>query len=639
MSRFIHVISLSLFCLICGCTTLDTTRGNHFDVPVPDHQPPTWDDQTLSFYDYDAEGNLRDVRNDLSGRLTGMVQFVQSHSVDPSGNEEKHMPRMTSEREALLLFTPSPEFDDIGQLEVTVLFNGKVEETLALSRPEFILKADRPEDAADSRPDIVYSKRAWSAILPWHVIKPGMELVFKDGSGKEGRLEAEAIEMAPPSELVLNNIRIGLLTDPPTNEDHYMMLEPAKAGADYFQTAPLSKMTIAQYEDIRLDKVIVATGEIYENASRDEGGVYSGDMRENTAKSTFSVGINLANWGITSSGMLSQQQPQLTQTVVSHHAQGEYSNGTQLHGLSGGNGMLTLVRSIGNEFSHEIGHHYGLGHYPGRDGDDDFWTTHHHDSGWGYIAHRKKMRANIHWTDQQLSDGSTNVPNFKDTYRFSRDAMSGGDIASQYSDYTHYTGYSTQIRIQPSLNRPVFSEESPSGYRIWNEETGKMENHRPEVPESDYIWFNTPDGYYLPPAKHGTDVYTVLGGYDPDEQIGLLYPPARSNWGNVFDLPEPDFDSGTKQCWLQIDYEGGAVMKVALSPHRMGSNANKLHVQVDADENPRHALLYCQSSEGERVLLSEVEFPVNTPKMDPPVVIGREAGYRALEKAENLEVH
>src|SRR5690625_7776772 len=90
----------------------------------------------------------------------------------------------------------------------------------------------------------------------------------------EGRLEAEAIEMAPPSELVLNNIRIGLLTDPPVNEDHYIMLEPAKAGADYFQTAPLSKLTIAQYEDIRLDRVMVATGESYEKASRDEGGVY-----------------------------------------------------------------------------------------------------------------------------------------------------------------------------------------------------------------------------------------------------------------------------------------------------------------------------------------------------------------------------
>src|SRR5690625_6310994 len=131
--------------------------------------------------------------------------------------------------------------------------------------------------------------------------------------------------------LKLIKFSIVLHTDPLVDEDHYNMLEPAKAGEDYFQTAPLSKLTIAQYEDIRLDRVMVATGEIYEKASRDEGGVYSGDMRENTAKSTFSVGINMANWGITSSGMLSQHQPQLTQTVVSHHAQEQYNNRTQIH--------------------------------------------------------------------------------------------------------------------------------------------------------------------------------------------------------------------------------------------------------------------------------------------------------------------
>lgn len=65
-------------------------------------------------------------------------------------------------------------------------------------------------------------------------------------------------------------------------------------------------------------------------------------MRENTAKSTFSTGINLANWGVTSSSMQSQEQPQVTQSVVIHHAAGNYSNGVQGHGLSGGNGILTL---------------------------------------------------------------------------------------------------------------------------------------------------------------------------------------------------------------------------------------------------------------------------------------------------------
>ncbi len=55
----------------------------------------------------------------------------------------------------------------------------------------------------------------------------------------------------------------------------------------------------------------------------------------------------------------------MTQSVVIHHARGKYANGESNHGLSGGNGILTLIDSVGNEFSHEIGHHYGLGHYPG----------------------------------------------------------------------------------------------------------------------------------------------------------------------------------------------------------------------------------------------------------------------------------
>lgn len=630
MFRNIILLSSTLFIVSTACVTQhNPTETRHINNYRGD-LPPTWDDQTLSFYDFNADGSLREIRNDLNGKLNGMVQFVQSHSVDPSGNEEKHMPRVTSEREALLLYTPSEHHRGVNSIEVTVFLMDEEQETIVMRRPEHIFPADRPEDSQDPRPDVVYSKRAWSAVIPWNYVKPGLELVFQEETGVQGILEADAIEMAPPSELIINNIRIGLLTDPPVSDDHYMLLEPEKAGVDYFQTAPVARMTIAKYEDITLDRVMVATGEIYDTASRDEGGVYSGDMRENVAKSTFSVGINLANWGVTSSGMLSQHQPQLTQTVVTHHAQGEYDNGTQLHGLSGGNGMLTLIRSTGNEFSHEIGHHYGLGHYPGRDGEDDFWTTHHHDSGWGYIAHRQKMRANIHWTDHELSDGSTNVPNFKDTYRFSRDAMSGGDIASQHSVFTHYTGYSTQMRIQPSLNRPVFSSESSTGYKIWNEENGTMDVHHPEIPESEFIWFNSEDGHYRTPVKHGVEVYTLLGGYDPETQIGLLYPPARSNWGNLFDLPGPEFTSNERQCWLQVDYEGGNTREIALSPDRMGSNANKLHVQVGVEEQPRRASLYCKPGEGEKQLLSEVEFPSSPEAMDRPVVIGQEKGFNYI---------
>src|SRR5690606_16144864 len=137
---------------------------------------------------------------------------------------------------------------------------------------------------------------------------------------------------------------------------------------DYFETVPVSKMTMAMYEKVELDKVIVASGAIYtkDSPSPQDGGVYSGDMRENVGKAQVSTGINLATWGITSSAM-NQSQPGITNQRVIHHSAGLYKNGAQSHGLSGGNGMATLYATVGNELSHELGHSYGLGHYPGMD--------------------------------------------------------------------------------------------------------------------------------------------------------------------------------------------------------------------------------------------------------------------------------
>ena len=80
--------------------------------------------------------------------------------------------------------------------------------------------------------------------------------------------------------------------------------------------------------------------------------------------------------------------------------------------------MLTLIDSVGNEFSHEIGHHYGLGHYPGSVNNNMFWAAHHADSGWGYIAFRNKMRGNLNWTSTNLGDGSNGVPNFLNKYAY-----------------------------------------------------------------------------------------------------------------------------------------------------------------------------------------------------------------------------
>lgn len=587
----------------------------------------------LGFYDQQSDGTPRSVRNDLEGDLPGMVQFMQSHTVDPF-TSKKYVPRkLTSKREALLLVTPDPSEVTVNNLQVAVRIHGIEKETLDLRPPREMFRADQPDSVSDSRPDVRYSRRAWSVVLPWKWVKPGLSLTITDKQGRSGAVSRQALKFAPPAQLVINNIRLGLLTDPPRSKKHAMYLRPAVSGTDYFQTVPLSELVVAKNDDVTLDSVMVADGTIYEESSDEEGGVYKGDMRQNTAKSTFSVGTNLANWGITSSTMGGEQQPQLTQTVIVHHAKGTYRNGVQTHGLSGGNGMLTLLRSTGNEFSHEIGHHFGLGHYPGKKGG---WTYHDNNCCWGYIGHKKRMRANLNWT-AKVSSLDDKVPTFHGKYAFLKGAMSGGigGRASAFSNYTHYTGYEVQTRIMPSLNRVMFDPESSTGYSKWNAEAGIMEDHLPAVPSSSEVWYNSSNGYYRVPRRQGIKVFTVLGGYDPVEKKGLLYPPARSNWGNVFDLPAPDATASGRQCWLTVDYANGKSKKIALAPGRLGgSNANKLHVQVAVDQKPEQARLYCREGNGDAQLLSQVDFPRDLEPISDPVIIGQENGYEAYEEAK-----
>lgn len=616
-----------------GDTTTETPSIPPVMEKYPEPNKDVIDEAVLGFYDYDKLGLPRLLRNDLNGSFAAMLQFAQSHVVNPKNNEKDSMPRLTTEKDALLLVTPLAEMGDLQTLQVEIYQGNQLLRTVKLKEPSRIAASDQSN--TDGRPPVSYSKRAWTVALKWHEIRAGLHLRVVDPlNNRSGDLAADNIDLAAPGELVVQNIRLGLLTDPPKSTGHYMLLEPAKAGTDYFQTIPAARMIVAKYDDLRLNKVMVASGVIYDIASATTGDVYSGDMRENTAKSTFGVGINLANWGITSASMASQEQPQLTQSVVAHYARGKYSNGEATHGLSGGNGMLTLIDSVGNEFSHEIGHHYGLGHYPGAVGENMFWAAHHADSGWGYIAFRNKMRGNLNWTNTNLGDGANGVPNFLNKYAYGWDAMSGGATASSISRYTHYTGYSTSLKIQPAFDRYVWDANSPTGYKKWNATTRMMEVVQPKTPNSSNVWYNRADGNYLKPRMFGVPVYTILGGYDPVAQVGLIYPAAKGNWGNVFDLPQVNPNATTANCWLNVRF-ASASQNIALAPQRMNGNANKFHINLAQSEAPQQVNLYCKKADqASAVLLSSFAIPANTTALAPAVEIGKDAEYSALRALE-----
>ena len=600
----------------------------------PEPKKDVLESSLLGFYDLDRLGQNRLLRNDLTGNFAAMVQFAQSHVVNPKNNEQDKMPRLTTEKDALLLVTPHPAMGDLEQLQVEIYQDNVLLRTVKLKEPSRISASDQSN--SDSRPRVSYSKQAWSIALQWNEVRPGMSIRITDPvNNRSGTLGGTDIDFAAPGELVVQNIRLGLLTNAPKSNGHYMLLEPEKAGTDYLQTIPAARLIVSKYEEMRLDRVMIANGTIYDSVSASNGGVYEGDMRENTAKSTFSVGINLANWGVSSSSMASQEQPQVTQSVVVHHARGKYANGESNHGLSGGNSILTLIDSIGNEFSHEIGHHYGLGHYPGAEGNNMFWAAHHADSGWGYIAYRNKMRGNLNWGATNLGDGTNGVPNFQNLYAYGWDAMSGGATASSISKYTHYTGYSTWLKIQPAFDKYVWDADSATGYKKWNAISRMMEVAQPKVPKSGNVWYNSIDGNYLKPRLFSVPVYTILGGYDPVNQVGIIYPAARGNWGNVFNLPQANTTATAENCWLNVQYSSGSE-NIALAPQRVnaGSAANKFHINIAQSDAPQRVNLYCQKEGEQAVQLSTIDIPVSAEPMSPYVNIGKEAGYSALRSVE-----
>lgn len=583
----------------------------------------------IGFHDWTRDGSARVLRNDLTGSLAAQVELVQSSTVNPTGNAAAELPTLVAERTALLLVSPDvadPLAGSSGAYRVEVRVGGTLKGTVALAHPNLLPAADQNL----SRGTVAYSRRAWSATLPWQWVRPGLTLTVTGPGGLTGTLAK--VDVGAPTEIVVNNIQLGMLTTAPDAGGHRFIKDPANGATDYFQTLPVSKMVMAQYEKVELQKVIVASGAIYtpESPSPQQGGVYNGDMRENVGKAQVSTGINLATWGITS-GPMNQSQPGVTNQRVIHHSAGLYANGRQTHGLSGGNGMATLYDSVGNELSHELGHSFGLGHYPGTDtsktGDDRIRNASHHmDSGWGWIAYRGLMRSNLddgtYKTDRTIN-GFPFGENLKGAYNFNTDTMSGGWDASPVSDYTHITGWS-QKRIQNSLSTTVADTAYPSGYRSWDPTADAWVDAKVRTPA-----FNRPA-----PKKVGVPVFTLLGGYNPATPTQtVLYPAFRSNYGTTFSLPQssPTATSATRSCWLRVDFASAPTQYVTLDA---SDGVKQLNVNVAQDERPTGAQVACRVDGTTTLMGDRITIATDLPPMPAAVTVGQAAGFETLRAQE-----
>ncbi|WP_163920668.1 M66 family metalloprotease [Photobacterium sp. Alg240-V54] len=539
----------------------------------------------------DAHGFIDDqpIVNHLNGDLAAQIRFIQNQTAEPSGNDEKDQQRIVSQREALLVLTPMVNHEP-KSIELKIYKDGVLLESRQMTNPLQILESDRAKQ--DDRKDVIYSKRSFTTVLPWNWVEQGLSLQFETYTGLSGELAADDIDFAAPAHLDLPMIRIGMLTEPPAAKP--LELKPAHYGSELFQRFPLASMTISHYLPIKLDKVVMSNGDIKtEYSDYASPGIHSGDMREDITKSLIQLGIANANYGVASSGA-NQWQADNYPAIVIGHSIGRYKNdkgevGNYTHGLSGGNGMVLLADTTGNEVTHEIGHALSMGHYPGGYAN----ATHGATTGWGYDAYRGYMADNLNWwsnVDGEYGYGDIMVTPYKTHYGYGTDPMGGGGFDSSTSSYPLFTGYSSK-RIQHYLeSKDYLDATSASGYSHWNAVTQQFEAVATTTK--------------LKPVQQGVDVMTVVGFYDPQlTNTSYIYPALYGSSGNVYDLPQPV----AGQCWATVTYGDNTQQIIGLEGARKnGGLSNKLHFNLARDRNPQTVTVECPQISLETIVRDEL---------------------------------
>ncbi len=413
--------------------------------------------------------NSNEAQNDLQGNFEAMITYAQNITMPHSNYTSEPRPHITSLRDMLLLVQPTTNMS-VAQSGIQVIArdaSGNLLGQLDLATPEQLPAHD------GNNSNIVYAKNTWSVTLPATWIMPGLSLELVSG-GKSGSIMD--LKIGAPNELMINTLDLGMLTAP---RDRFEFMKDAKYHRDYFQKVPVSKLIINPYESVQLNEVMLPTGVLLNNYDPSLGTWHAGDMRAHISKVLISHGINNANYGMNSSSATEASHPYTASQITAIAAVGRYRNGVVAHGGSGGNGIVNIDRTVGNEWSHEVGHNYGLGHYPGNTNGSIHRPATDINSAWGWDQDQQRFIANFRW-DKRTGEGQSccsngiSIPAFSG-YQFNRDAMASGVPSSPISEFTLHTPYVLNT-IQNFLeSKAVFDETSSTGFKKWNSRTEKME--------------------------------------------------------------------------------------------------------------------------------------------------------------------
>ncbi|MGR1254935.1 M66 family metalloprotease [Aeromonas veronii] len=418
--------------------------------------------------------------NDLVGNLEARVQFAQSQIVPAKPKDGDNQPTLVSLRKSLIMVQLLKP-DAVTPVHVEAIDGqGNMLGKLTLSPPAELPKTVYHTSASTTKEvnkRLAYAPDTWSGELPAEWIQPGLNLFVRQGNLMG---ELRDIRVGAPGELLLHTIDIGMLTTP---RARFTFANDYEAQREYFQTIPASRMIVSQYAPLSLPEVMLPNGTLLTDFDPSEGGWHSGTMRQHIGKELISHGIDNANYGINSSaGEGEESHPFVVAQLTAHNSRGKYVNGVKVHGGSGGGGIVTLDSSLGNEFSHEVGHNFGLGHYV-----DGFRGSVHRsadqlNSSWGWDSDKYRFIPNFSpllTNEDACLDGQCQPPFYSRKFGF--DAMAGGRPLSSANRFTLYTPNSAAIIQRFLESKAVFDANSATGFSKWNSATAMMEPYQHTV--------------------------------------------------------------------------------------------------------------------------------------------------------------
>nr|BFD32999.1 hypothetical protein GTC16762_26170 [Pigmentibacter ruber] len=504
-------------------------------------------------------------RNDLQNDFEGMIEFVQFRSIPPHSTL-----KLVTHRRALLLMIPKNEYE-LKTLEVIAYRNEKELGRLRMNSPSFFPGTDQEFIKEYKSPKVKYSTKAWSVPFPAAWMQQGLWLKFIDQHGNSAILSKDKLNFGGASELFLTNFRLGMLSE--LRKPQELELDPINMANDYFQTIPVAKLKLGTYLPLEIkDKIVMSNGQEYtpSNLSTSIGNWHNGDMREEILKGVFGQGISRANYGITNSALQEQQFYNFKQIQI-HSGTGSYSNGKDVvHGGSGGNGLATLDQTLGNEFSHELGHSFNVMHFHG----GDMYNFQNENSGWGYDANRNVMLGSLIWNRNKHQKSA---PYWKNIFQFNAHPMAGATENGNVSKFTQFTNFTAQVVQQDLESYPVISADSPTGYKIWND------YHKDMI----ILW----NSNYPKPQYFDVSVMTLVGFYDPFGELqSHIYPAIYGNLGYVYSYE----NQKQEDCWLEVESEY-KIDRIPLSSKRFIENKmNLFHVNfIYENIKYKHANIFC----------------------------------------------